>query len=444
MATEEPNKILRIGILQGGRIVGERLVDPGTAVTIGTSAHNLFVFPETHLPDTEYTLFAPTRDGYALRVTPEMGGRLSTGGATVRVSAIRSDPSATVIDGIARMPLTPTDRGKIEIDQVTVLFQFVTAPPRRVAPPLARMDFRPRLLDEDDPVFLGFLATWSALATMLLVWVWGTEPMEFTLEDAPEILVRLSIPPTVEPDDVEVVPSDVGEQVVREIEDSDAVADADLTPPDDVVPEAVRRAVADQERIDDLVRSNPLIVSLLTTTGEAKDLVQEMWSGDEGLGELDELLAEREGATTGPDEDGPRGCQGCEVGSRDIDDLAEVGGGGGTSEDAMRVTHEVHVPEGIWTGTGDPTSVGDVVGTYAGQLQYCYEARLKVVPNLGGRVEMAWTVEDGSAVGTPYVVVNTTGDGELADCVARKIRRWRFPADVEGDATYPFVFRPKK
>jgi expansin (peptidoglycan-binding protein) len=69
---------------------------------------------------------------------------------------------------------------------------------------------------------------------------------------------------------------------------------------------------------------------------------------------------------------------------------------------------------------------------------------LKAVPNLQGRIEIGWSVFDGQVSGV-YVVSNSTGDSELAGCIEKKIRRWRFPAGkVEGDISWPFVFKAKK
>ncbi len=85
-------------------------------------------------------------------------------------------------------------------------------------------------------------------------------------------------------------------------------------------------------------------------------------------------------------------------------------------------------------------SVKDTIRRYAGQLQYCYEARLRQVPNLNGRVEIGWSVYGGKVEGV-YVVSNSTHDTELADCIQKKLRNWQFSEDIEGDLSWPFVFR---
>ena len=50
-------RILRIGVLLGGKIVEERLIRERTSVTIGQSMKNTFSIPVEGLP-LEFTLFA--------------------------------------------------------------------------------------------------------------------------------------------------------------------------------------------------------------------------------------------------------------------------------------------------------------------------------------------------------------------------------------------------
>lgn len=53
---------------------------------------------------------------------------------------------------------------------------------------------------------------------------------------------------------------------------------------------------------------------------------------------------------------------------------------------------------------------------------------------------MGWYVAGGEVEGLT-IVLNTTRDDALGDCIKNKIRRWQFPEDVEGDVSWPFVFK---
>jgi len=359
-----------------------------------------------------------------------------------------TDPSVSRKNGVAQLPLTQQDRGKVSVDAVTVLFQFVAPPPVHAVKPMQQMDFRPRLLEDDDPVFLGFLGIWSALATILVIWVWNAEPTEYTLEELPDRFVKIAVPPKAPPpepteEELEPDPDAEGEAVKKEAEPEKGKAKGEEDKPMD----EVDQAAADAAKKEEMIQQSKLLLALIGTTGESDAQANNLWSDDDkGFGDIDNALAQTSGATTDASDAGVRGNHGGTDEGVGIDGLADVGGGeGGTVEGpAVQVKAEVRTGTGsIDTIDGDAGAVQSTISRYAGQLNYCYEKRLKALPSLAGRVELSWYVTGGKVEGTPMIVVNTTKDSELADCIQKKIRRWSFPADFEGDVTYPFIFQAK-
>src|SRR5215813_8594711 len=88
------HRILRIGVLLGGKIVEERLIRDRTPVTIGQSMRNTFSIPVEGLP-LEFTLFALDDGRYSLRFLPRMDGRLSDSGSQVQtLEALRARAAA--------------------------------------------------------------------------------------------------------------------------------------------------------------------------------------------------------------------------------------------------------------------------------------------------------------------------------------------------------------
>ncbi len=438
------SKVLRIGIIQDGKIVQERLIKSGGSVTVGESAKNTFVFPKTHLNRAEFTLFKSAGRGYVLQFTDKMRGRISSGGAVVALHKLINDSSVSKADGCAQLPLTEQDRGKISIDNVTVLFQFVAPPPVTAVKAIQQMDFRPRMLEEDDPVFLGFLAIWSALAMVLVLWVWATEPRDFTLEEVPDRFARIVQPDTVPVEDLTLdIESDEGEAVEKEVEKEEK----DTKESKSKESAEVQDARAKEDLKDEVLQQSKLLLKIIGTTGESNSMVENLWSDeDQGLGDIDSALAETSGVALSAADAGPRTGNAGGNDRADIGDLGGVGGGkaGSVAGPAVKVKPRVTAGSGSLDGSGDASAVKSTVSRFAGQLKYCYEKRLKAVPSLEGRVEVGWSVVGGGVDGSPYVVVNTTGDADLADCITRKIRRWTFPADVEGDLSWPFVFQQKK
>jgi hypothetical protein len=49
MATQEPQKILRLGVIQGGNIVEEKLLRVPETVTVGQGAKNTFIVVDERL-----------------------------------------------------------------------------------------------------------------------------------------------------------------------------------------------------------------------------------------------------------------------------------------------------------------------------------------------------------------------------------------------------------
>jgi hypothetical protein len=432
-------KVLRIGIIQDGKIVQERLIKAGEPVTVGESPKNTFVFPKTHLKTPEFTLFKPSGKGYILQFTDHMSGKISAGGAVVALKKLMDDDSVAKRNGVAALPLTDQDRGKITLDSITVLFQFVAPPPVKAVTPIQQMDFRPRLIEEDDPVFLGFLGIWTALGVVLAIWVWQTEPKQYTLDDVPERFVKIIVE---EPPPVPVVvpePEDAGKEAKKEAEATKASKSEKAAGPESKTP---------AQKKEDMIAKSALLLKLIGTKGESKGgVVENLWSDDEqGLAGIDKALQDAGGGTTDAAA-ATRIGNGGGTGPQDIGGIGGIGGGGTGTVAAVKVTVTPKVSTGtgsVDTVAGDENQVTSTVRKYAGQLQYCYEKVLKVDPTLEGRVEVGWSVGNGVVSGTPYIISNTTENAELADCVVKKIRRWTFPADIEGDMSWPFLFQQKK
>ncbi len=444
-------KVLRVGILQDGKLVQQRLIRQGESVTVGGSEKCTFVVPGGVLPRAEYPILVAGRSGYVLNFTEQMKGKISSGGAIVGLDRLRNDPTVQRQEGSWRLPLTEHDKGKIALGgdgDVAVLFQFVPPPPTAPVKVQRSSDFRPRLLEEDDPAFLGFLALFAALAAVLLVWVWNTEPPKTRgLDEIPDRFTKILLPATEpEPTDLAIEKPD-GERPEEKApeepsESSDAVADAQPKT-------AVERAKA-REQLKEGVVERSLMLRYMTTRGEnqrgeyAEDLLGE---GDAGLEELDAAMARVTGvaeATSTNTQDLRAGA----TGGRDDADIGSLGGvGGGSSELAkgpeVKVTGSVEFGAPASTADGtDATAVRSVVQENQGQLQFCYEQQLKVDPKLGGRVEVEWVVR-GGRVTSAMVFANTTGNKEFAECMVTRIRRWRFPEGVEGEILYPFIFTPR-
>lgn len=439
-------KVLRIGVIQDGKIVRERVMKGGESVTVGESPKASVVFPKTHLP-AEFVIFKWTGREYVLRFTEGMKGkidRIGAANAVVALQQLRDDPTVSRSDGVWSYTLTEQDRGKLTIDQVTILFQFVAPPaPANVSTQVA--DFRPRLMQEDDPVFLGFLGLWGAMGVMLGLWVAFTEPPELTLDNAPEI-ARLIVPPKIEePPPVEAEPQPDAAEPTKTAESSKPAPSAGDP---SKAPGATKGTSS--ERKGEMIANNALLAALIGTTGEGHTgvEVEDVLGKNQGLGNVDEALRGAAGATTDAAGAGYKAGAGGKGGAATIDEIGGLGGGQGGVGSGGAAAASLKISASAGDGSmeelkGDKATVTKTVRSYAGQIKYCYESRLKSVPGLGGRVEVGWTIEPTGTVSGVYTVSNDTGDAELAKCIEGKIRRWKFPPETEGDVSWPFLLSAK-
>ena len=76
VAQQQGPKVLRIGIVQAGRVVEERIIKQRTSVTVGQSEKAMFVVPVQNLP-SPFKLFELIGNDYYLNWVDGMQGRLA-------------------------------------------------------------------------------------------------------------------------------------------------------------------------------------------------------------------------------------------------------------------------------------------------------------------------------------------------------------------------------
>lgn len=447
-------KVLRIGIVQGGKIVQERLIKPGQSVTIGESSKNTFALPSDGLPaelPKRFTIFQARGDGYLLGFTDGMKGKVAVDEGIVGLDALKGQPDAAAKGDATYAPINPKNRGKIVIGSVTVLFQFVAAPPEP-ARKITRADFRPKLLDEDDPVFLGFLALWSSLAAVLMVYVFNTGPIESVrLEDVPDRFAKVLLAPP----ENDIPPPELPD---RETNVEEKQVEKEAAPKEEAAEKEVPKAKNEKERQENAakqrqdareeVAKKSAFLALLATTGENNNgsTVEDVFAeGDGGVGDLSEVLDRADAVeTAGKAQPGVKSGSG--NGGRED---ASVGGPGKSGSGGKAAVKKVEskAPSGkagigsveAYSGEG-ADAVRQALGRYRGQIKSCYDQRLKENPSLAGRVVLEIDVANGR-VNAARIDQNNTGDSALGSCLTKRARTWRLPSDVNDTLLLPFTFQ---
>nr|MDQ3037068.1 energy transducer TonB [Myxococcota bacterium] len=126
-------KVLRIGVIQGGKIVEERIVRQRETVTVGSSERNHFIVPG--MPP-RFELFQLVGADYILNFTADMRGRVGLPGGVQELDQLRASGAARNAGTHWQVKLSDTSRGKVVIGDTTLLFQFVVPPPVQPRPQL--------------------------------------------------------------------------------------------------------------------------------------------------------------------------------------------------------------------------------------------------------------------------------------------------------------------
>src|SRR5271166_5906608 len=114
-------KVLRIGLVAGGRILEERVVKQRTSVTVGPSEKSTFVV-QANLP-VQFKLFELIGGDYYLNFLDGMSGRVALATGISDLAALRGQ--AKRVGPTYQIRLTEEARGKVVIGETTFLFQFV-------------------------------------------------------------------------------------------------------------------------------------------------------------------------------------------------------------------------------------------------------------------------------------------------------------------------------
>ena len=437
------SKVLRIGVIRMGKIVEERLVRSGEPVTVGQSTSNTFVLATDTIPN-QHKLFVHKGGRYHLVFTDHMDGKISVNNAVRPLAELRSE-LATRRGGRSWLPLNETNRGKVQMGDSVLLFQFVDAPPE---PRKVPVSFSPFSFQQLDWIYAGFFLFSCVINAAAYIYI-DSQPLpgKVTIDDIPERFATVMLPAPVEeqPETKEDGP-EVGK---------DTAPDPTETTPTEPT-EDKEDAVADNEEpvnVEELRRQRKAammetgLIPLFGTNGATSsdqnvaDLIGEgnlQTDLDAALGESQTLKVAVYGDSTTLRRGGVG--DGKVAGIFDVDTSGGHDAGEGHKEQLNVSISLTEKPDVIGGDATDIAAIRKRVRAKKGQVQACYEEQLRQFPDIGGRIEMTWTILPDGSVTAVYVSTNNTGSEALGQCISRRITRWSFAkGDAEFDVTFPFI-----
>ncbi len=91
------------------------------------------------------------------------------------------------------------------------------------------------------------------------------------------------------------------------------------------------------------------------------------------------------------------------------------------------------------------SAIDEVIKRNMSQIRYCYQRRLAVQPDLGGKVTLRFTIANDGSVSAASVSRASLEDEQVHSCLVGRFLKMRFPEPKGGgvvSVTYPFVFSP--
>lgn len=468
-AIKNTERILRIGIIHGGRIIEERLLRKRRPVTIGQSVKSTFVLPVSNLP-VKYSLFEVKANQYLLAFNDKMDGRVSVDGAVVDFKTLKNQNLVKKRGSTYLLPLSYKSRGKVIFGEVTLLFQFVVPPPIPIRPQLPSV-VKGGWIKNIDWIFVT-ITMCSLVVHTVAVWYMANLPIDRSMTAA-RLSDRFAKLLGVKTETAKIKPTAIKlKEVTTELALAKAEAKAEEEANRKAAEEAARKsenrkkgkgsgdpvkdAKAAAERRLAYARSKVAksgmvaVLAALGNSGLAGGPVGDLHHHGKVDRDLD-LNMSKGGGTVGVAKEAHgrgRSLRGSGGGGKNISikgrKVSSVTKVAMARKKVRKVTAFVKAsgPSDI-DGDLSGKAIANVVRRRIRAIKQCYERVLKRFPDLQGKIVVQFTISgDTGRVIKARIESNTMGNAEVSSCILRRIRRWRFPKPEGGNVTvaYPFTF----
>jgi hypothetical protein len=426
-------KVLRIGVVQGGRVIEERIIKQRVHVTVGPNEKNLFVVGGAGLP-ASFRLFELVGNEYHLNFLDGMTGRVALPTGISDLSVLRGQARRSP-QGAYQVRLTEDSRGKVVVGDVTFLFQFVAPPPVQPKPQLPVAVLRgAQGIDWNTTMIaaLSFLIHFLALGSIYSDWLDPVIDDEVSVANLIDSLKSLPAPPPpeekAEADETatEKTPEKTPEKSPTTAQKSPDAGKMTAAEKASLMQEAERVML---ETLAALSSAGPATEGVLNRSDVAMGALDAAAASDKAVGSgADPLgLGRAGGGTLRPGEQGGG-----------LGGLATTGRSGGTEGSGAGA--KVAGPKAAMPGVSQSTQGGNisnaarVVAAMRPAFRACYQKGLDVNPDAQGSVRLALKVGPGGEVTSVSAVPSGNLPGSVVDCISARARRAQFDPPEGGAA----------
>lgn len=441
-------KVLRIGLVQAGRVVEERVIKQRTHVTVGTNERCTFVINAPGVPST-FRLFelvaADKKKGeYHLNFLEGMTGRVALKTGISDLGALRTQAKRGP-QGAYQVALSDDARGKVVVGDVTFLFQFVAPPPVQPKPQLpvsvqsglsSQIDWRFTIIAS-----FSFLFHFGAVGMLYSDWMDPMVSEEVAIAGLVDSIRTLPPPPVETPDTTE--PTTEGNTEVAEA--PKAGSSAGKGGPSSGAGKSGGAGSMSAGQFNAL--SNELdqleMATLGALSGQGSATAGVLGSGEIPTGALENAAASGAGV-------GANGGSGLNLGGGGggaitpgatggdgLSGIAKTGGGGpATAGTATKVEGpKLSVGASASVAGGSVNNASRVVAGLRAGFRRCYTQGLSANPEMSGSVRVTARIGEQGEVLSVSASPSGSISGAVASCIAGRVRGAQFDKPEGGAAT---------
>lgn len=433
-------KVLRIGLVQGGRVIEERIIKQRVTVTVGSNEKSMFVIPSQAVPPM-FKLFELLGNDYYLNFLDGMNGRVALATGITDIQALRGQ--AKKVGGAYQVKLTDEARGKVVIGETTFLFQFVAPPPVQPRPqlPLAVKGGIASTIDWSLTIIaaFSFLLHFGIVGAMYSDWMDPVVGDDFNVGNLVDMMKNIPPPAVTETPEVNPV----------------ATATATATAAAANAPKgggaggakggsAGRSAgqVSDQKAAALAAQADAMQMQMLAALNGGSSVQGALNRSDIPPVDLSGAAASNAGISHGsgdlkiggggsPVQGGGKGGGLAGIGGGTKGD--GTGGGAGTETKVAGPTGVAQV--GGSTATVPISDADRVIAGLRARFRSCYQTGLNSDPGMSGKVLISARVGPNGEVQSADVASNSGLSPSVASCIAGVVKRATFSAPGGGGST---------
>jgi hypothetical protein len=438
-------KVLRIGLVQSGKVIEERVIKQRTTVTAGPSEKNTFVVLASNVQmPTSFKLFELVGPDYYLNVLDGMTGRIALQTGPTDLASLKGQAKRSP-QGAYQVKLTEDSRGKVVIGETTFLFQFVAPPPIQPKPQLPS-SVKSGMVDSIDwsmtiIAAFSFLFHFGAIGTLYSDWADKVLPDEADVKGLVLAIKNLPPPPPVEAPKEDDASKDAKD--TKDVAKPTQASKGSSAPSSGKAGPVGKISAAEGAAISkQLAQMDAAILGVLGSGPATQNVLAD---GTVPTGSLDTLAKTDAAVGAG----GPGGLKmapggGAVAGGtgRSLTDGVgqATGATAATGQVAAVAAPKANVGGGVTGKVGTVTNADRVIAGARARARACYQAGLNSNPDMEGRASFTLTLSPSGGVSSASVSVGGSLSGSVGSCIKAALSGLHFDAEGGGSVSGSFSF----